>query len=128
MGKRKSRNRSKTYEKRQQDKQISREKSRLRKMRKKNDSTVYVKEQRREDSLLHSHLDLAHQLHESRQNEALLRRFMKTEAGENRKKLERLDNQVKKLAAKNKILKKSLIAAIIAALILLILVISEPLS
>ncbi|MCY9198089.1 hypothetical protein MOE86_15530 [Bacillus atrophaeus] len=105
MARSKANNRRKGYEKRQQDRQLEREKLRLRKVKKKNETKPIVKGLRKEDSLYRSFQDLADQLHESRQNEALLKRYMKTEEQKN----EKLQLQIEKLAKINNDLKNTVL-------------------
>ncbi|MBV2197433.1 hypothetical protein KQR56_09900 [Bacillus velezensis] len=70
-----------------------------------NEQKIIVKGLRKENNLHQSCQDLADQLHESRQNEALLRKYLKTEEQKN----EKLQLQIEKLAKKNKYLKNSLL-------------------
>lgn len=123
MAKSKANNRKKGYQRRQQDKQLEREKRQLCKAKKKNEQKIIVKGLRKENNLHQSCQDLADQLHESRQNEALLKKYLKTEEQKN----EKLHLQIEKLAKKNKYLKNSLLvhrmqltAALLAVIVLMI--------
>ncbi|MCY9334085.1 hypothetical protein MOF01_07935 [Bacillus spizizenii] len=105
MAKSKANNRKKGYQGRQQDRQLEREKCHLRKAKKKNEQKIIVKGLRKEDNLQRSCLDLADQLHESKQNEALLKRYLKTEEQKN----EKLQLQIEKLAKNNNDLKNTVL-------------------
>ncbi|MHA6201219.1 hypothetical protein ACX3X3_13460 [Bacillus subtilis] len=123
MAKSKANNRKKGYQRRQQDRQLEREKRHLRKAKKKNEQKIIVKGLRKEDNLQRSCQDLADQLHESKQNEALLKKYLKTEEQKN----EKLQLQIEKLAKNNNDLKNTvlihriqLVGAILGIIVLMI--------
>ncbi|MDU0154021.1 hypothetical protein [Bacillus cabrialesii] len=123
MAKSKANNRKKGYQRRQQDRQLEREKRHLRKAKKKNEQKIIVKGLRKEDNQQRSCQDLADQLHESKQNEALLKKYLKTEEQKN----EKMQLQIEKLAKNNNDLKNTvlihriqLVGAILGIIVLMI--------
>ncbi|MDJ1631013.1 hypothetical protein QNN00_14340 [Bacillus velezensis] len=122
MAKSKANNRKKGYQRRQQDRRLS-GKAPIMQSEEEKRTEDHCKGLRKENNLHQSCQDLADQLHESRQNEALLRKYLKTEEQKN----EKLQLQIEKLAKKNKYLKNSLLvhrmqltAALLAVIVLMI--------